>query len=81
MRYSFDLKGFIKEVFRYYQMGPSQLHLNRWITLSTFDKCCRLIGNKPIVNVFRNCYHLVVGTDGGNKVHYFSLLLIGPREP
>lgn len=80
MRYSFHLKGFIREVFRYCQIGPSWLHLNRQITLSTFDKCCRLIGNEPKVNVFRNCYHLVVDTDGGNEVHCFFTFINRPTR-
>jgi len=56
---------------KYYKLVPYQLHFNMWITLSPYDKFSRLVKIKPIVNVFENCYHLVVDTDGGNNMHWF----------
>lgn len=35
----------------YYQLGPSQLYSNEWITLSTFNKFSRLIRIESTVNV------------------------------
>ena len=34
--------------------------------LSNFDKFIRLVGIKPPINLFKTCYQLVVGFDGGN---------------
>lgn len=81
MRYSFHLKGFIREVFRYYQMGPSQLHLNRWIILFTFDKCYRLIGNSLQSMSLEIVTIQLLALMVAMKCIVFSLLLIGPREP
>jgi len=67
IRYSFLLKSFIKEVFIYYQLGSSQLHPNRWIILSAFNKFYRLVRIEPTINVLRSFYHLVIGIDGGNQ--------------
>jgi len=66
--YTFHLQGFMKEVFRYYQLSPSQLHPNKWIILSTFDKFRRLVIIEPIISVFRTCYHLVASTNCDNDM-------------
>lgn len=59
------------KVFGYHELGPSQLHSNKLITLSTFDKFSRLIGIEPLDNVFRNCYHMVLGIDSSNDMQLF----------
>lgn len=58
----------MKEVFRYYQLGPGQLHPNGWITLFAFDKFSKLLKIEHTVNVFRNYYHLIVDVDGGSDM-------------
>jgi len=37
--------------------------------LFAFDKFCRLVGIKLIINVLKYYYHLDAGIDGGNDVH------------
>jgi hypothetical protein len=69
--YTFHLQGFMKEVFRYYQWGLSQLHPNKWIILSAFDKFLRLVIIEPIISVFRTCYHLVASTNGDTDICWF----------
>jgi hypothetical protein len=49
--------------------------------MSVFDKFCRLVRIKPTINVFRSCYHLIVGTSGGNNVYWLFTFAIGPKEP
>jgi len=51
----------------------STAHPNRWIILFVFDKFFRLVKIKPIVNVFRTCYHLVIGTNNGNDMCWFFI--------
>lgn len=46
-----------------------------------FDKFCRLIRIKPTINVFKSCYHLIVGTSSSNNIHWFFTFAIGPKEP
>jgi hypothetical protein len=36
--YTFSLQGFVREVFWYYRLGSGQLHPNKWIILSVFEK-------------------------------------------
>lgn len=69
--YTFHLQGFMKEVFRYYQLGPSQLYPNKWIIFFAFDKFLRLVIIEPIISVFRTCYHLVASTNGDNDIYWF----------
>lgn len=62
--YSFPLQEFVREILCYYNLGP-----NKWIILSAFDKFLRLVGLKPIVNIFRTCYNLIGGTDNDNNIY------------
>jgi hypothetical protein len=50
--YTFSLQGFVREVFWYYRLGPGQLHPNKWIILSVFDKFLRIVRIMPTVNIF-----------------------------
>lgn len=49
--------------------------------MSVFDKFCRLVRIKPTINVFRSCYHLIVGISGGNNVYWLFTFAIGLKEP
>jgi hypothetical protein len=80
MRYFFPLKGFIGEMFRYYQLCPSQLHLNELSLCSYLISFFRLVGIEPIINVFRSCYHLVADTDDDNDMCWFFTLANMPTR-
>eukprot|EP00258_Populus_trichocarpa_P024996 XP_024441015.1 probable arabinosyltransferase ARAD2 [Populus trichocarpa] len=45
-------QGFVKDVPRYYNFNPAQIHLNRRIILSSFDKLLRIINKEQ-------CYTLI----------------------
>lgn len=79
--YTFLPEGFMREIFRYYQLGLCQLHPNGWINLSTFDKFFRIVEIKLTINVFRTYYHMVTGTDGGNDMRWFFPSPTDPQEP
>ena len=71
MGYSFPLKGFVRDVFSFYHLSSGQLHPNRWMLVSAFEKFYRMVGLEPTMNVFRSCYHLVASSDGGIDVRWF----------
>lgn len=45
--YLFSLQGFIKEIFRYYNMSLAQFHPNGWTILLAFDKFLRMLDKEP----------------------------------
>jgi hypothetical protein len=51
--YTFPLKGFVREVFSYYQLGLDQLYPNGWIILFSFDKFLKLIIIEPTISIYR----------------------------
>ena len=68
----------MREGFRYYELSLSQLLLNRWMTLSVFDKFFRFVKIEPTINVFKICYNLVVDIDDDNGMCWFFTLINKP---
>ena len=67
--YTFTLNRFVREVFKYYELGSCQLYPNGWIIPIAFDKFFKLVGIKPTLNIVKTGYHLVTRTNGGNDRH------------
>lgn len=63
--YSFTLKGFMRDVFHYYNLTPAQLHPNSWTTVPVFDKLLGILKMEPTINIFGHHYTLINDDDEG----------------
>jgi hypothetical protein len=69
--YSFTLKGFMRDVFHYYNLTPAHLHPNRWATVSVFDKLLGILKMELTINIFRHHFMLINRDDEGPFIPWF----------